>query len=86
MGKRLYVGNLAWAADEAKLTDLFSEAGTVEKASVVTDKATGKSRGFGFVEMSTDEEAQKAIEMLNEKSLEGRNINVSEAKPMKERY
>jgi RNA recognition motif-containing protein len=85
MGKRLYVGNLAWSVDEGKLSSVFGEAGSVESAKVVTDKFTGKSRGFGFVEMSTDEEAAKAIELLHEKDVEGRNLTVNEARPMQAR-
>jgi RNA recognition motif-containing protein len=85
MEKKLYVGNLSYDITDAELKDLFSEAGTVESATVITNKMTGRSKGFGFVEMSTPEEAQKAIELLNGKEIEGRNIIVDEARPMKPR-
>lgn len=85
MAKKLYVGGLAWATKDEDLKDAFSQAGTVESASVVMDKMTGRSRGFGFVEMATDEEAAKAIEMWNGKDLGGRKITVNEAKPMEPR-
>ena len=85
MCKRLYVGNLAWGVDEGKLSSIFGEVGTVESAKVVTDKFTGKSRGFGFVEMSSDDEAEKAVETLHEKDVEGRKLTVNEARPMQAR-
>jgi RNA recognition motif-containing protein len=81
MGKKLFVGNLAFSTSGADLESLFASAGTVESATVVSDRDSGRSRGFGFVEMSTSEEANKAIAELNGKELGGRAINVSEAKP-----
>jgi cold-inducible RNA-binding protein len=80
MGKKLYVGNLAFATTSADLEQLFAEVGTCESASVITDRATGRSRGFGFVEMSSQDEAEKAIAELNGRELQGRKLNVSEAK------
>jgi len=80
MGKRLFVGNLSFNTTSEDLESLFSQAGTCESAQVVTDRATGRSRGFGFVEMSSDSEAQKAIAEFNGKDLQGRNLNVSEAR------
>ena len=85
MGKRLYVGNLAWAVDEGKLSAMFSEFGAVDSAKVVTDKFTGKSRGFGFVEMESDDAAATAISEMNDKPVEGRNLTVNEARPMENR-
>ena len=85
MAKRLYVGNLPYEATDDKLKELFGQAGTVESANVIIDKFSGRSKGFGFVEMSTDEEAQKAIETLNGQDLGGRSIVVNEARPMTER-
>ena len=81
MAKRLYVGGLPYTTTEAELRDEFSKAGAVESATIITDKMSGRSKGFGFVEMSSDEEAQKAIEMFNGKELDGRNITVNEARP-----
>lgn len=81
MAKKLFVGSLPWSVDDQKLGDLFSQAGTVVSAMVLKDRDTGRSRGFGFVEMSSDEEADKAIEMLNGSDIEGRKIVVNEAKP-----
>ena len=80
MGKKLYVGNLAFATTSADLESLFSQVGTCESASVITDRATGRSRGFGFVEMSSPSEAEKAIAELNGHDLQGRKLNVSEAR------
>ena len=80
MGKKLYVGNLAFATTSADLEQLFAEVGTCESASVITDRATGRSRGFGFVEMASDSEAEKAIAELNGRDLQGRKLNVSEAR------
>jgi len=80
MGKKLFVGNLAFATTNADLEALFGEAGHCESVSIVTDRATGRSRGFGFVEMSSQDEAQTAIEQLNGRELQGRKINVSEAR------
>ena len=82
MAKRLYVGNLSYSTTDEILKELFAQAGAVESATVITDKFSGRSKGFGFIEMSSDEEADKAIEMLNGKDLDGRNLNVSEARPM----
>ena len=82
MGKRLYVGNLSYNTTNETLNQHFSQVGTVDKADVLMDKMTGRSRGFGFVEMSTDEEAQKAVEELNGKELDGRALTVNEARPM----
>jgi len=80
MGKKLFVGNLAFSTTGPDLEELFASAGTVESASVVNDRETGRSRGFGFVEMSNSNEASKAIQELNGKDVGGRQINVSEAK------
>ncbi|MDD5032763.1 MAG: RNA-binding protein [Candidatus Pacebacteria bacterium] len=85
MAKKLYVGSLSYGTTDDTLRDGFSQAGNVESAVVITDKMTGRSKGFGFVEMSTDEEAQKAIELFNGKEFDGRTINVSEARPMEAR-
>src|SRR4051812_15237300 len=81
MGKKLYVGNLPYQTEENELQALFSKAGTVETVSVVRDQATGRARGFGFVEMGSDEEAQQAISQLNNTQLGGRSIMVNEARP-----
>jgi RNA recognition motif-containing protein len=81
MGKKLYVGNLPYQTDENELQALFATAGTVETVSVVRDQATGRARGFGFVEMGSDEEAQTAISKLNNAELGGRSIMVNEARP-----
>jgi RNA recognition motif-containing protein len=85
MAKKLYVGGLSYNTTEAALKDAFAQAGTVESATVIIDKMTNRSKGFGFVEMSSDEEAQKAIEMFNGKDLDGRNVTVNEARPMEAR-
>lgn len=85
MATKLFVGNLPFSATENSLKDLFSEAGSVVSANIITDKMSGRSRGFGFVEMSTDEEAKVAVEKFNDYELEGRKIAVNEARPMKER-
>lgn len=85
MAKKLYVGNLAWTTNDESLKEAFSKAGNVESANVISDKMTGRSRGFGFVEMSNDDDAQKAIEMWNGQDLDGRKIAVNEAKPMEPR-
>ena len=79
MGKRLFVGNLPFSTGDDDLQELFSEVGTCDSAKVVTDRDTGRSRGFGFVEMSTDAEAKAAIERFNGHELGGRQINVDEA-------
>ena len=85
MGTKLYVGGLPYSTTEQQLTELFSQQGSVTSAKVITDKFTGQSRGFGFVEMSTTEEAQKAISALNGTQLEGRPLTVNEAKPQEKR-
>ncbi|OGV97444.1 RNA-binding protein [Microgenomates group bacterium RBG_16_45_19] len=85
MTNKLFVGSLAWATTDQTLGDFFAQAGTVSTAKVITDRNTGRSKGFGFVEMSTPEEAQKAIEMCNGKDLDGRNIVVNEARPQQPR-
>jgi len=85
MATKLYVGNLSFQTSSDDLQQLFSQAGTVESASVVEDRDTGRSRGFGFVEMATKEEAQKAIEQFNGKEFNGRNLNVNEARPREDR-
>ena len=80
MGRKLFVGNLNFATTSDDLRVLFAEAGTCESATVMMDRVTGRSRGFGFVEMSTEDEAQKAIEKYNGYSFQGRNLNVNEAR------
>jgi RNA recognition motif-containing protein len=85
MGKRLYVGNLPYSVDSSELQDLFSQHGTVTSAQVLSDRDTGRSKGFGFVEMDTDEAAQAAIEALNGKEMGGRALTVNEARPREER-
>lgn len=85
MGKKLYVGNISFQASEDDLKDLFSKAGEVVSAKLITDAATGRPRGFGFIEMGTDAEAQKAISMFNGTGFMDRNIVVSEAKPQERR-
>ena len=81
MSRKLYVGNLPYETGEAQLQELFGRAGTVETVRVMRDMATGRARGFAFVEMSTDEEAQKAITELNGYQLGGRGLTVNEARP-----
>jgi cold-inducible RNA-binding protein len=81
MARKLYVGNLPYETSDQDLQTLFSGAGTVETVSVMRDMATGRARGFAFVEMATDEDAQKAISMLNDHDLGGRNLTVNEARP-----
>ena len=85
MGKKLYVGNLSYALTEPELKEAFSQAGTVESAHIITDKFTQRSKGFGFVEMSSEEEAQKAIELWNGQELKGRSLRVNEARPLERR-
>lgn len=85
MAKKLYVGGLSYNTNENALKETFSQAGTVESATIIIDKMSGRSKGFGFVEMTSDEEAQKAIEMLNGKELDGRTITVNEARPLESR-
>ncbi|HZP46677.1 MAG TPA: RNA-binding protein [Candidatus Binataceae bacterium] len=79
MGRRLYVGNLAWAVTDEDLAQVFGEVGKVENAQVIIDRATNRSRGFGFVEMASDEEAEKAISALDGREVKGRAIRVNEA-------
>jgi RNA recognition motif-containing protein len=81
MGKKLYVGNLAYGMGDGELQQLFSEHGTVQSAQVIVDRDTGRSKGFGFVEMGSDQEAQAAIAALNGKEVEGRALTVNEARP-----
>jgi RNA recognition motif-containing protein len=85
MGKRLYVGNLSYQMDSSELEQLFAQHGTVTSAEVISDRMTGRSKGFGFVEMSSDEEAQAAITTLNGQDNNGRPLTVNEAKPREER-
>ncbi len=85
MGKKLFVGNLSWGVNDDMLREAFEKAGTVESANVITDRMSGRSKGFGFVEMASEEEAQAAIEMWNEQEIDGRKIIVNEARPPKER-
>jgi cold-inducible RNA-binding protein len=84
MSRKLYVGNLSYQTEAAELQQLFEQAGTVEAVKVMKDMATGRSRGFAFVEMSSDEEAAKAISELNEYQFAGRNLSVNEARPKTE--
>jgi RNA recognition motif-containing protein len=84
MGRRLYVGNLPYTTGEAELQELFARAGKVESVRVMRDAATGRARGFAFVEMSTDEEAQKAATEFNQYQLGGRALTVNEARPRPE--
>jgi RNA recognition motif-containing protein len=81
MARKLYVGNLPYTTNEQDLQDLFATAGTVDSINVMRDMATGRARGFAFVEMATDEEAQQAISLLNERDFGGRNLTVNEARP-----
>ena len=81
MSRKLYVGNLPFNTDETQLQDLFAQAGTVDTVSVVRDRETGRARGFAFVEMASDEDAQQAINKLNSYELEGRALTVNEARP-----
>ncbi len=85
MGTKLYVGNLSFRTTSEELRELFGQAGTVESASVIEDRDTGRSRGFGFVEMATPEEATTAIEQFNGKEIGGRNLTVNEARPKTDR-
>jgi RNA recognition motif-containing protein len=79
MGRRLYVGNLAWTVTDQDLQDVFAEAGKVDSSQVIIDRATNRSRGFGFVEMATDDSAEAAIKKLNGRDIKGRPIRVNEA-------
>ncbi len=85
MGKKLFVGNVPYNVTEDQLKEVFSEAGEVESVAIITDKMTGRPRGFVFVEMTTEEGAQKAIETLDGKEVDGRALNVNEAKPREDR-
>ena len=85
MAKKLYVGGLSYNTSEATLKDTFAAVGTVETATIIMDKMTGRSKGFGFVEMATEEEAKAAIEKINGTELDGRTLTVNEAKPMEPR-
>ena len=85
MGSKIYVGGLPYATTDAQLQEIFSAHGAVESARVITDKFTGRSRGFGFVEMASSEDAQKAIQALNGTDLDGRNLTVNEARPQEKR-
>jgi len=85
MEKKLFVGSLAWGTTDQALREAFEKAGTVESATVITDRMSGRSKGFGFVEMATEEEAQAAIEMWDQKELDGRTIVVNEARPREDR-
>ena len=81
MGKKLYVGNLSYTVDSNQLSDLFAQVGQVQSSNVIMDRETGRSKGFGFVEMSADSEAQAVIQKFNGSELGGRAMNISEAKP-----
>ena len=85
MATKLYVGGLPYSTQEDALKDLFAQAGNVTSAVIIMDKMSGRSKGFGFVEMATEEEAQNAISMFNEKEFEGRKLTVNEARPMEAR-
>jgi len=85
MGKNIFVGNLPFSVGEEQLQELFGQKGTVDSVTVMRDAYTGRSRGFGFVNMASDEEAQKAIEELNGYSLDERNLTVNEARPKRDR-
>lgn len=85
MGRKLYVGNLPSSADQQSLTEIFSRCGTVDSVNVIADRDTGQSKGFGFIEMSSDSEAQKAIQELNGADCDGKPMTVNEAKPQKKR-
>ena len=81
MGRKLYVGNLPYSATDASLREAFSASGTVDSVTVITDRDTGQSKGFAFVEMSSDAEAQRAMQAMNGQTIDGRQIKVNEAKP-----
>ncbi|HEY8270360.1 MAG TPA: RNA-binding protein [Pseudobdellovibrionaceae bacterium] len=85
MGKKIYVGNLSFNVDSNQLQDVFAEFGTVDSTNVITDRETGRSKGFAFVEMAAEADAQNAIQQLNGMDLSGRAMNVSEAKPQEPR-
>jgi RNA recognition motif-containing protein len=82
---RLYVGGLPYSMDEVQLREMFATAGSVQNAIIITDKFSGRSKGFGFIEMANPKEAQKAIELFNEKEIDGRKITVNIARPKEER-
>jgi len=86
VNQKLYVGNLSYATTDLELQELFAQHGTVQSANVVTDRYTGRSRGFGFVEMGSGEEAQQAIEALNGTDFQGRNLVVNEARPKEKSF
>ena len=83
--KKLYVGNLPYSADESGLKEYFASAGTVESVKIINDRETGRSKGFGFVEMSTEEEAQEVINTFNGQELDGRSLKIAIAKPQEKR-
>ncbi len=85
MAKKLYVGGLSYSTSEDTLRNTFAQAGSVQSAVIIMDKMSGRSKGFGFVEMSSEEEAAKAIELFNGKELDGRTVTVNEARPQEER-
>ena len=85
MGNKLYIGNLPYSADQQTLQDTFSKCGTVESVNVIMDRQTGQSKGFGFVEMSSNAEAQKAIQEIHGSTIDGRAVTVTEAIPQKKR-
>lgn len=85
MAKKLYVGGISYGTNDAGLRDAFAQAGAVVSATIIMDKMTGRSKGFGFVEMSNDDEANAAIDMWNGKELDGRKLTVNEARPMEPR-
>ena len=85
MGKKLYVGNLSYDVDSSALQELFAAHGTVQSAEVISDRETGRSKGFGFVQMGSDQEAQAAIAAMNGQEVDGRALTVNEAKPREER-
>lgn len=85
MGKKLYVGNLPYSVDQHALEETFGKCGTVESANVIMNRDTGQSKGFGFVEMSSSAEAQKAIQEINGSSIDGRALTVNEARPQEKR-
>lgn len=85
MAKKLFVGNLPYSVDEAALREMFAELGEITSASIVTDRDTGRSRGFGFVEMANDSDADAAIEAMNGQTVDGRRLTVNEARPREPR-
>ncbi len=85
MAKKLFVGGLPYSTTDSELSDAFSKAGAVTSATIISDRMTGRSKGFGFVEMANDQDADAAIEMWNRKDFSGRSLTVNEARPMRER-